>query len=236
MRLGKRQLEQFKKQYPFYRHPQYEVDILLDDVRQLRNFQVYENVYRPENTTSIHLARFLWENPPLYDGKSVIDMGCGSFIQGAAASIRGAKFVLGTDKSERCCENALENIDRYDLNAEARQGDLFENVDIKAALIVYHHPFFFDATIEELLQIEDLDNIKLPRGNEIHRFFEDARNFLSDGGRIIMPYYHIAGRVNNPEIQAPKHGYQVIERWKGNVRDGLRPGKTAIYELIIADK
>lgn len=58
------------------------------------------------------------------EGKSVLDMGCGTGVLGIYACIRGAKRVLGVDNDQWAYENALENVERNEASAmEVRLGD-----------------------------------------------------------------------------------------------------------------
>jgi ribosomal protein L11 methyltransferase len=58
------------------------------------------------------------------EGKSVLDMGCGTGILGIYACKRGARRVLGVDNDQWAYDNALENVERNGAVAmEVRLGD-----------------------------------------------------------------------------------------------------------------
>lgn len=59
------------------------------------------------------------------EGKSILDMGCGTGVLGIYACKRGAARVLGVDNDQWAYENALENVDRNEATAmEVRLGDV----------------------------------------------------------------------------------------------------------------
>jgi len=63
--------------------------------------------------------------PLHFEGKNVLDFGCGTGILGIFASQLGAASVLGIDHEDWACENAKENTARNDIhNIEIRQGSL----------------------------------------------------------------------------------------------------------------
>jgi hypothetical protein len=68
-------------------------------------------------------------------------------------------------------------------------------------------------------------------GKLIHRFLNDAKEYLHPEAIIIMPYFHIAGPINDPAIQAPSHGYSVFEVFRTNLEVGLQKGEMSIYIL-----
>jgi len=59
------------------------------------------------------------------EGKSILDMGCGTGVLGIYACKRGAARVLGVDNDQWAYENALENVGRNEATAmEVRLGDV----------------------------------------------------------------------------------------------------------------
>ena len=72
---------------------------------------------------------------------------------------------------------------------------------------------------------------EIDRGKLIHRFFEDTKRFLKKGGLIIMPYFHKAGKINDPEVQAPKHGLKVKVEFREKISSGLQKGFVSVYSI-----
>ncbi len=58
--------------------------------------------------TTAMMARYILEGKS-WEGKSVLDMGCGTGILGILAAKMGASDVLAIDNDEICVENTLEN-------------------------------------------------------------------------------------------------------------------------------
>ncbi len=59
-----------------------------------------------------------------WEGRRILDMGCGTGILGIYACLRGAGSVLGVDNDQWAYENALENVERNGASSmEVRIGD-----------------------------------------------------------------------------------------------------------------
>lgn len=230
MLLNNEQIKQVELQVRAHKHQRYCVDIELTPGVSLKDFIVLPKVLRPEVMSALQLTQWLYYNNGLYICKKVIDMGCGSGIQGIIAGLYGASKVIFADIAQDAVLNSRENVRQYNLDAKSCvvQSNLFGNVSEKADLIIFNHPFFSDGSMEEQITT---DFSKLDRGELIHRFFDDAKTHLLLGGKIIMPYYHLAGPVNDPGVQAPRHGYRLERRWHMKIDTGLQKGWHSIYEL-----
>lgn len=214
-----------------HKHDDYKVDFELSEGYVLKKFNIHKGQLRSDIMTSGHLAKWLFFNNGLYQDKVAIDMGCGSGIHGVVMGLYGAKYVILTDLSEGATKNAEENVNQFGLSSisDVFQGDLFEKIQDKAGIIVFNHHFFSYGCIDNLTKpgfnISDCNDDEL-----IHRFLEDAKSHRTKDGVIIMPYWHVAGETNDPGIQAPKHGYKVIQhKFISNL--DLHPGQISIYEL-----
>jgi ribosomal protein L11 methyltransferase len=72
-------------------------------------------------TTSLVIGEILKTD---LQGKSVLDMGCGTCILGILASMRGANPITAIDIDEWCFENSLENLTLNNVsNIEVLKGD-----------------------------------------------------------------------------------------------------------------
>jgi len=227
--LTKEQQKQIEKQLKEHQHANYKVDIILTKNEILRNFSVHARVLRPEIMNALHLARWLFLHKEIYKNKTVLDMGSGTGIQGIVAALYGAKEVIFSDLSHAAVENTKENIKFFGMGniSEVFEGDLFEKIKNKSEIIIFNHPFFSDKTMEENI----LTKSAITRGELIHRFFDQAKKFLNKNGVIIMPYFHLAGKINDPAVQALKHGYFIKERFKINSNIGLQKGENSICIL-----
>ena len=56
-------------------------------------------------------------------GKRVLDMGCGTAVQGILAKLRGAEYVMGIDVDEWAYRNGLENAASNGVELDLRLGD-----------------------------------------------------------------------------------------------------------------
>jgi len=73
-------------------------------------------------TTHLMLEQILEEN---FEGKSVLDMGCGTGVLSILSEKRGAKHILAIDIDEWCYLNTQENNNRNNCkNIEVRQGSV----------------------------------------------------------------------------------------------------------------
>lgn len=222
--MSERQKKRLEKELKAHKHDDYEVDIRFDENNTLEGFIVQEHVLRPEKMVAIVLARWLLQNKELYKEKKVIDMGSGSGIQGVMMGLNGANSITFTDISPDAVENSRMNAKKFKLEKyKALRGDLFENITEKADVIIFNHPFFNRKTDEALN--------KSMIGKTIHNFLEDAKEYLETNGFIIMPYFHLAGKENDPREQAGKHGYEVEILFHERVETPLQKGPVSIYKL-----
>lgn len=232
MFLNAEQKQQVKKQVLAHKHSAYKVDIPLAEEVILKDFIVLPKILRPEVMSALQLAQWLYFNNGVYLHKKVIDMGCGSGIQGIVAGLYGASNVIFSDISLDAVSNTKQNIQQYHLETKSKAvlGNLFESIREKVDVVIFNHPFFSDGPMEEQISIPPEN---LNRGELIHRFLSDAKKFLSPGGKIIMPYYHLAGTINDPGIQAIKHSYIIDRRWHMNITTGVQSGLHSIYVLTV---
>ncbi|PQB03794.1 50S ribosomal protein L11 methyltransferase [Aureitalea marina] len=108
--------------------------IVVDDLCQVRapfhtsDDLPYEILIEPKmsfgtghHETTHMMLSFILEND--FDGKRVLDMGCGTSVLGILAAMRGASAVIGVDIDPWCVENSQENIEANQINEmKALQG------------------------------------------------------------------------------------------------------------------
>ncbi|MEN9405659.1 MAG: hypothetical protein RLY47_618 [Candidatus Parcubacteria bacterium] len=230
MALTDEQRELIKLRIKEHTHPRYTTDILLDQDVILKDLVVYPDILRPEKTSALYFARFLFLNKDIYKDKEVIDMGCGCGIQGILMATYGAHHVLLSDIFQTAVQNTIENIKNAGLESKTSvtQGDLFETIDSTADVIIFNHPFFPAEMDPDIPVTGAMCN----DGELIHRFFDEAPRYLNEGGILIMPFFDFAGEINNPEIQGMKHGYTVRKVHAIEIDDeNIQKGGFLVYEL-----
>ncbi len=195
----------------------------------LRDFQVSASVLPPQKTASVFLASWLATRSELYQGKRVLDMGCGSGIQGIVVALKGAAAVVLSDVCSVAVSNTRMNIARWELEhvTEVTCGDLFEPIEGRFDLIVFNHPFFSSAA-----GVNRPSRAVFDEGQLIHRFLSQAHAYLDHGGSIVMPYFHPAGTSNDPALQGPVNGYVVsAEVSRRRMALDWLTGEVSVYRL-----
>ena len=210
----------------------HEYNLKIDKLFYLKKFQSYPGVLSPNLITAKLLAKYLYRNNKLYLNKTVIDMGCGSGIQGITTALNGAKEVFFSDISKPAIKNTIANIKQNKLSKKTKvfQGNLFEKIKIKADLIIFNHPFFEDKLPKNTISASLADS----NGGLINIFLENAKSHLKKNAKIIMPYDFSAGNKNSPKTQGQKHDYKVALRSKYKIDSIIKKGNFSynlIYEL-----
>ena len=96
-------------------------------------------------------------------------------------------------------------------------------------MIIFNHPFFSENPIPNI----PVTNAIFDPGDLIHRFLKEAPQYLNKGGYLIMPFFHFAGETNDPELQAPSHGYKVVLKHRVDVDDeNIQKGLFSVYQII----
>lgn len=102
------------------------------------------------------------------EGKTVLDMGCGTAILAILASMRGAKHITAIDIDEWAFENALENV----------QLNIITNIDVKlgaASLLGGETYDIILANINRNILLEDIPSYT---------------KVLNEGGKLIMSGFY----------------------------------------------
>jgi len=130
-------------------------------------------------------------------GKFVLDVGCGTGIQGITACRSGAKRVVCTDLNPDACALTIKNAELNNCKLEIVCGNLLDFFkDVEFDLILFNAPY--------LPQKED---IQWGGGKElIQRFIEQAKKFIKEGGKILF--------VFSSFTQLPLEGVEVVAEKK----------------------
>jgi len=213
-------------------------------------FKVEPNVMMPDKMASRRLSEYLFYRRELFTEKTVVDMGCGSGIQGIVMARFGARKVIFTDRCkwdgiEICFkDNSADNARALVPNFANRlrdgdlifaEGDLFQGIEETTVhVIVFNHPFF-SANPKKEFPGNSVVYSMLDPGDLINRFFKEARERYPDA-MIVMPYFHLAGPINDPGIQALMQGYVPTTVSTFDVDAGLQNGPMSIYEFKLWEK
>ncbi len=142
----------------------------------------YDIVIEPKMSfgTAHHPSTFLMIRALLemqIQGKTLLDMGCGTGVLAILAALKGAKNIIAIDNNDWAYENTLENIKKNYVDITAYNGDasILENVAKKD---------IFLANINRNVLLEDIprytNNIKNEGKLVISGFLEDDLYLLDD--------------------------------------------------------
>lgn len=199
--------DHLKVSYNKQQHDDISLNFQISKNLLLENFKVNKGVFKPDGIAAQRFAQFLSENPTFYKDKNVLDLGCGTGLQGIIMAICGSSQVTFADISPKAVINTLENIKGYNLESKSiiLETNLFSEINTKYDLIIFNHPYFdAPASKDDSILSSITDS-----GDLLRKFLKEAREYLVDSGEIIMPYLPIAGEINNPSLRGKEYGYNV---------------------------
>ncbi|TIP88677.1 MAG: methyltransferase domain-containing protein [Mesorhizobium sp.] len=148
---------------------------------------VQEGVFPPEHFQS---WRWISENFPPFDGKTVLEIGCGFGLPGLLLAKTGALSLLTCDINPRAVANTLENAARNGIrNVEVIASDIFTNVPPgrRFDIIFWNYPSSYAP--EDYEFVHDLEGGAIDPGyNLLERFLSDGPRFLTESGRIVLGF------------------------------------------------
>ena len=135
----------------------------------------------------------------------VLDIGTGSGIL-AISALENTKDVLAVDVDEE----AVLLVRKKGVNAKV--SDLFSNISGKFDWIIFNPPYLLED------KDEDAESRVVTTGGKkgyelIERFFSEVKDYLNDGGRILLVFSSLSGDV---EEVIRKYGFKfkVLEEKK----------------------
>jgi len=141
-------------------------------------------------TTSLVIGRILQME---LQGKSLLDMGCGTAVLAILASMRGAKDIVAIDIDTWCTENSIENL----------QMNHIEGVEVLlggAELLTGKHFDIILANINRNILLADM---------------EQYADCLSSGGELYMSGFYVQD-IPLIEAEANRNGLTLIDYHEKN--------------------
>jgi methylase of polypeptide subunit release factors len=146
-----------------------------------------------------------------YDGKktNAIDIGVGSGILTFQLIQNGFKNIFATDTNKNAIIGVAEESKRlgFEDKITLNHGDLFDNCDIKADLIVFNPPWLLAKHALE----EGIDKAMYYEEDLFPRFFEQAQEHLSPDGKIVLIFSNLAQVVDK---QSPHPIIEELQKHK----------------------
>ena len=173
-------------------------------------FLVLEGVYSPREDSELLAAAL-----KVSKVASVLDMGCGTGIQGLQAILLGAGFVCFADANPKALANARKNfslLKKQGFNAKAKfvKTNLFSNVKRKFDFIVFNPPY----VPSENKKFLDLDGGEKGR-DVLDSFLKQAPKFLLPGGKIFFLQSSLNGLARTKKILKEKNlKFRIVARQK----------------------
>lgn len=147
-----------------------------------------------------------------YEGskQQVIEIGVGSGVLSFQLIQNGFENIFATDTNKNAIIGVAQESKRlgYEENIRLNHGDLFENCDIKADLIVFNPPWLLAKHKLE----EGIDKAIYFEEELFPRFFEEALKHLNPEGKIVLIFSNLAQVVDKEST------HPIIEELRNNNR------------------
>jgi methylase of polypeptide subunit release factors len=148
-------------------------------------FTTFPGVFSPFLAASGDLA-MAFVRRQIFEGKRVLDMGCGGGLVACYAALRGAKEVVGVDINPKAIDNAKTNARNLKVESKTdfRKGDLFGPIRPEEKFdIMFANLPFTPGIPRDMLEAAFLD----PGLRSIKQYIKEAPQWLkSEGGRIFL--------------------------------------------------
>lgn len=157
---------------------------------------VFDSVFEPRED-SLLLADAISEQEA--KGKIVLDLGCGTGIQGLNALLLGAKKCFFADIGKNALENAKENAQKncFENKSVFKKSDLFSALkNKKFGLIIFNPPYVASGKKKKWLDTDGGKN-----GREVlDSFLKQAKSHLEKDGRIVFVQSSLNGENKTKKI------------------------------------
>jgi SAM-dependent methyltransferase len=203
------QIRQIWKQIRVQRDGAKEEEISLEDLTI--SLRYHSDVMRPYSSRA--MAYWISQNPHVVQGKRVLDMGCGTGIQGIVSMKVGADHVEFVDVMSKAIDISKLNV-RKNLDTQSGmrfvRSDLFEALSdsTKYDVILFAQPYFSGHPLAEAPCTFGM----LMHVSRIERFMREAHDRLADRGCLLMPCWDFGSRENDPRVLAGRFGWRLEAR------------------------
>jgi methylase of polypeptide subunit release factors len=147
-----------------------------------------------------------------YDGpkENAIDIGVGSGVLSFQLLQNGFKNIFATDINKNAIIGVAEENKRlgFEDKITLNHGDLFDNCDVKADVIVFNPPWLLAKHSPEV----EIDKARYYEEDLFPRFFEQAEKHLTPEGKIVLIFSSLV-QVDDEESVHP-----IIEELQKNNR------------------
>ncbi len=169
----------------------------------------YYSTYFP--TRFDHLKLFdKWLKKYEDSKENAIEIGVGSGVLSFQLIQNGFKNIFATDTNKNAIIGVAQENKRlgYEKHMTLNHGDLFENCDVKADLIVFNPPW-----LPAKHQLEEGIDKEMYYEDELFpRFFEQAKEHLAPEGKIVLIFSNLAEVVDEESI------HPIIEELRNHKR------------------
>jgi len=147
-----------------------------------------------------------------YDGAKThaIDMGVGSGVLSFQLIQNGFENIYASDSNKNAIIGVKKESKRlgYEDKITVNHGDLFENCELKADIIVFNPPWLLAKHSLE----EGIDKAMYYEKDLFDRFFEQAQKHLNPKGKIVLIFSNLA------EVVDKESTHPIIEELRNNNR------------------
>lgn len=147
-----------------------------------------------------------------YEGpkEKAIEIGVGSGVLSFQLIQNGFETIFATDTNKNAIIGVLEECKRlgYEEKITLSHGDLFENCDVKADIILFNPPWLVATHKLE----EGIDKVIYYEEELFPRFFEQAQKHLTPEGKIVLIFSNLG------QVVDAKSTHPIIEELRNNNR------------------
>jgi release factor glutamine methyltransferase len=150
---------------------------------------VFSPVNFPPNTI-ISTQVFARALPEIVKNFSLLEIGCGTGIISLCVALKSQnpENILATDTNPKAVENTKLNFKSYNVPAQAKQSDLFDQLSYsdKFDFIFWNHPFS-DLDVSDLITDQAIASGGFDHNyNSLERYFKDASKHLTQDGKLLL--------------------------------------------------